>query len=139
MKMNRSLLLVGGLVIALAGVIAAAESPGDFDRWWTPQNDAVVAAPDNHKVVFENDEVRVLEVTVPPHTREPLHVHRYPAVIYLQSSPHMIEHLADGTSHDAGDRPDGLVRYLPIAQGHFLENVDSKPLKAIRVELKKER
>lgn len=31
--------------------------------------DAVVAAPDNHKVVFENERVRVLEVTIKPGKR----------------------------------------------------------------------
>jgi hypothetical protein len=40
---------------------------------------------------------------------------------------------------DRGNRPDGSVRWLPIDQGHFLENFDSRPLHAIRVELKKAR
>jgi hypothetical protein len=81
----------------------------------------------------------VLEVTIAPHTQEPLHVHRYPAVIYIDKSAHLIEHLQDGKGEDRGNRPDGTLRWLPIDQGHFLENVDSKPLHAIRVELKKAR
>ncbi len=84
--------------------------------------------------------MRVLQVSVPPHTHEPMHVHRYPAVIYLQSSPpHMIEHTEDGKTRDMGVRPDGFTRWLPVDQGHFLENTDDKPLLAIRVELKKAR
>ena len=31
---------------------------------WDPALDAVIAAPANHKVVFENDRLRVLEVTL---------------------------------------------------------------------------
>jgi len=124
--------------LAATTIAIAAGGEGDFDRWWRPELDATVAAPQNHKVLLENDEVRVLEVTIAPGTREPLHVHRYPSVIYLQSSPHLVEHLQDGTVRDLGTRPGG-VRWLPIAQGHFLENVDSFPLRAIRVELKKAR
>ncbi len=38
-------------------VSAAAPADGSDPRW-----DAVAAGPDNHKVVFENDRVRVLQV-----------------------------------------------------------------------------
>lgn len=37
--------------------------------------DAVAAAPDNHRVVFENEKVRVLEVTINPGEKEPFHEH----------------------------------------------------------------
>jgi hypothetical protein len=33
---------------------------------WGDELDAVVAAPNSHRVVFENDQVRVLEVTLAP-------------------------------------------------------------------------
>ncbi len=121
-------------VAATLGVVALAQAAAD--RWWKAELDATQAAPQNHKVLFENDEVRVLEVTVAPGTREPMHVHRYPAVIYVDSSTHMIEHLQDGTSRDLGERPPG-VRWLPVAQGHAMENAGTVPLHAIRVELKK--
>jgi hypothetical protein len=38
--------------------------------------DAVQAAPESHKVLFENTFVRVLQVQVAPGTREPMHHHR---------------------------------------------------------------
>jgi hypothetical protein len=42
--------------------------------------DAVLAAPDTHKVIFENASVRVLEVTVPPPGRTiPMHHQLGPA------------------------------------------------------------
>jgi hypothetical protein len=35
------------------------------NNWtWPPSMDAVVAAPESHRVLFENDDVRVLEVTI---------------------------------------------------------------------------
>ena len=42
---------------------------------WDPALDAVVAAPANHKVLFENDQLRVLEVTLEPEEEEPTHHH----------------------------------------------------------------
>lgn len=128
--------LASMLAVSLAaGSVAMAQSTGT-DRWWRPELEATVAAPQHHKVLLENDEVRVLEVTVEPGVREPLHVHRYPAVMIIDTSPHMVEHLQDGTSRDLGVRPPG-VRWFPVVQGHAMENVGSVPLHAIRVELKK--
>lgn len=43
---------------------------------WDPALDAVAAAPKHHKVLFENDNVRVIEVTLEPNDEEPIHHHR---------------------------------------------------------------
>jgi hypothetical protein len=48
--------------------------------------DAMVAAPANHKVILENDTVRVLEATVPLHAREVPHTHFWPSVFFEQTS-----------------------------------------------------
>lgn len=48
--------------------------------------DAVAAAPINHKVVLENDFVRVLDVTVPLQSQEPPHTHFWPSVFFEQTS-----------------------------------------------------
>ncbi len=50
---------------------------------WDPDFDAVAAAPRHHKVLFENDKLRVLEVTLEPQDEEPLHHHRWPSVFVL--------------------------------------------------------
>src|SRR6266567_3391962 len=48
--------------------------------------DAVTAAPANHKVILENDTVRVLEATVPLHSKEVPHTHFWPSVFFEQTS-----------------------------------------------------
>jgi hypothetical protein len=48
--------------------------------------DAVAAAPENHKVILENDTVRVLEAKVPLHSREVPHTHFWPSVFFEQTS-----------------------------------------------------
>ena len=43
----------------------------EHDWTWPPSMDAVVAAPGSHRVLFENADVRVLEVTIAAGHREP--------------------------------------------------------------------
>lgn len=68
--------------------------------------DAVQAAPNSHKVVFENALVRVLEVTVPAAGQtEPMHHHRWPS-FFLDwdrggGRPHVRYHRPDGTIRDS--------------------------------------
>jgi hypothetical protein len=55
--------------------LSAQSKPGfpeDFD--------AVQAAPESHKVLFENAFVRVLEVQVAPGVKEPMHHHRWRSI-----------------------------------------------------------
>jgi hypothetical protein len=58
------------------------DAMGAEDDWpWPPSMDSVVAAPESHRVLFENDDVRVLEVTIAEGHREPEHTHRDPSVM----------------------------------------------------------
>jgi uncharacterized RmlC-like cupin family protein len=82
----------------------------------------------------------VLEVTVPPGVREPLHAHRYPSVLYYISAAHLKEYSPGLPAVDRGGRHDGEVIFLPVGPPHQMENLENnKPLRAIRVELKKAR
>jgi hypothetical protein len=65
---------------------------------WDPALDAVVAAPKHHKVLFENDNLRVLEVTLEPNDEEPIHHHRWPSVfVFDQVSGPVFDYSPDGT------------------------------------------
>jgi hypothetical protein len=58
----------------------------------------VVAAPAHHKVIFENDRLRVLEVTLEPNDEEPVHHHRWPSVFVLDAvKPPIHDYAPDGT------------------------------------------
>jgi hypothetical protein len=135
-RVVRVALLLGALGVAFL----LGQSTRNFDKWWTSENDALAAAPQNHKLLFENDDVRVLEVTVPAGVREPLHAHRYPSVLYYLSAAHMTEYSPGVPAVDRGHKDDGEVIFLPVGPPHQMENMEgSKPLKAIRVELKNAR
>lgn len=130
-------------VVLAVGALSAAfligQTRGNFDKWWTPANDALAAAPRNHELLFENDDVRVLKVTVQPGVREPLHAHRWPSVLYYISAAHMKEYSPGRAVVDHPRKEDGTVVFLPIGPPHQMENMDTKLLIAIRVELKKSR
>ncbi len=50
------------------------------------ETDAVIAAPNSHKVLLENDDVRVVEVIVLPGQKEPMHTHAWKSVMIVDSS-----------------------------------------------------
>jgi hypothetical protein len=69
--------------------------------------DAVQAAPDTHKVIFENAFVRVLEVAAPPPGGTiPMPHHRWPSFFLDRDT-------GGGTPHIRYRRPDGSVRDTP--------------------------
>jgi hypothetical protein len=70
---------------------------------WDSALDAVVAAPANHRVLFENDRVRVLEVNLAPDEEEPTHHHRWRSIFVLDQVSMTGARLhADAVDHDMG-------------------------------------
>ena len=52
------------------------------DNWpWSDELEAVVAAPDSHLVLLENESVRVLKVVLRAGQIEPFHTHKLPSVL----------------------------------------------------------
>ena len=149
---------VGFLITSLGGclIMASANNPSQAQvspdhplcgnaaeaTSWSPDLDAVKAAPGNHKVIFESDELRVLEVTVRPGEREPLHHHRWPSVMVLHKRPALKNYDKDGAEIKPGagsptptDLP--FVARLPAQAAHAVHVLDAQPFHAIRVEFKK--
>jgi hypothetical protein len=114
---------------------------------WDPRLDAVIAAPANHKVLFENDRLRVLEVTLHPAEEEPVHHHRWPSVFVFDQLKGPIHDMApDGTPlppnrdvMQAVQAWDGtgclVVRMAPQPAGRVLNGSD-RTLHGVRVEMK---
>ena len=76
---------------------------------WPDSMDAVNAAPKNHKVLYEDDKVRILDVTVAPGEKENMHSHRWPSVLIIDSSAKKKEYMSDGkvisTDRPSADTP----------------------------------
>ena len=129
------------------GIVNGQDKSGFPDGY-----DAVQAAPDSHKVIFENALVRVLEVIVPSSGKtEPMHHHRWPG-FFLDwdtggMTPHVIYHRADGGAQDQPSMKKPIqpgkwsVQWMKPEPMHAIEVVDrpkrsdaTPPL--LRVELK---
>jgi hypothetical protein len=102
--------------------------------------DGVAAAPGNHKVIFENDEVRVIETTIAAGEVTPLHTHLAPTLLYVLSGSHFIRRDEQGaTMVDTRATPDFVLPRVfcnePIPR-HTIENTGADDLIVIGVELK---
>jgi mannose-6-phosphate isomerase-like protein (cupin superfamily) len=105
--------------------------------------DGVAVAPSNHKVIFENEEVRVLETTIVAGEVTPLHTHLTPTVMYVLSGSHFIRRDEGGaTMVDTRATPDFVlpkVLYSASTPRHTIENTGTDDLVVIGVELKNPR
>lgn len=74
--------VVAGFALAACGAASAQGLSAELlcDPASSPY-DAVTAAPYTHRVQFEDEHVRVLEIVLPPGAIEPVHVHALPSVI----------------------------------------------------------
>ena len=108
---------------------------------WPEELEATIAAPDNHKILLENDEVRVLEVSLAPGQTEPLHFHRWPSVLHILEAGEWIDRDAEGNV--LFDSRETSVSYpMTMWKGpeapHSPVNLSTdKWIRLIRVELKK--
>ena len=125
---------------SISSPLAAANS-AKADCKWSDDLDAVRAAPANHRVLLENERVRVLDVTVLPGERENLHAHCRPSVMYLMQEGVYRDYDAQGRLVEevkealpASKFP--MTLWLGPQAPHAVHNLDTKPTRLIRVELK---
>lgn len=109
---------------------------------WPAHLDAVVAAPEHHRVLLENEQVRLLEAVIGPGETVPLHTHRWASVYYMVSVGDFVRRDAQGNvtldsrEHSQKSKPGDAVWAPPIGL-HTLENVGGTFIRVISMELKK--
>ena len=107
---------------------------------WDESLDALVAAPSQHRLVFENAHVRVLDTRIAPGERTPVHTHRWPASHYVVSWSDFVRRDADGTvlvdTRAGGTRPAPEALWGEALAPHSLENVGPAALQIISTEVK---
>jgi quercetin dioxygenase-like cupin family protein len=114
----------------------------DATAWeWPDELDALIAAPENHQLLLENDRVRVLLTTIPSAATTPVHTHRSASVEYVLSATNFVRRDADGNvlldarAADAEPRAHDVLWSGPFPP-HSLENVGDTELHVIMVEIK---
>lgn len=123
------------VLLALLGSMDMALAHG------LPKHDAMTAATQHHKILLENDSVRVLETRIRPGERTAVHSHPWPAALYVVSFSDFVRCdpegrvLADSRSMSEKPQP-GSALWSPPVPVHFIENVGDSDLLVIAVELK---
>ena len=138
---------VATIVILAASACTSSNQPpraASTDRGdcaWPASLDAVAAAPGNHRVLLENDRVRVLEITVRPGEREPVHAHCLPGVLYTLYEGKYRDYddqgklLSEGNDSLAESQFPTTLWTEPMGPRSY-ENLDTKSMRAVRIELK---
>jgi quercetin dioxygenase-like cupin family protein len=95
--------------------------------------DAAKVDPKNYKVEFENDQVRVLRITIEPGEKGVMHSHPEGMVIFLSDAKGKFT-FPDGKTEDRNFKK-GFFSWVP-AETHQGENVGDKPFELIQIEMK---
>jgi hypothetical protein len=108
---------------------------------WPDSLDAVIAAPRHHKLLFENERVRVLEVRIAPGELVPLHTHRWPAAVYVAKQSDFLRRDRNGDllfdSRTQGPPPSKpFAQWTPSLPPHSVENVGANEILLLTTELK---
>jgi hypothetical protein len=102
--------------------------------------DALIAAPQHHKLLFENESVRVLDTSIGPGETTGLHTHRWAGTLYVLSWSDFVRRDADGAvildSRTISAVAPGTALWSAPLAPHTLENVGGAELRVIAVELK---
>jgi hypothetical protein len=125
------LLLLSALVLSVGRSHLLGQDKSGFPDGY----DAVQVAPNSHRVLFENAFVRVLEVTVPPGTKEPMHHHRWPSLFLYWDTGGRTAHLryyrADGSVRDIPSKETPVtegkwrVKWMEPEPMHSIENAET--------------
>jgi predicted metal-dependent enzyme (double-stranded beta helix superfamily) len=102
----------------------------------------VIAAPANHQVIYEDDDVRVLLVTLRPHQRENPHDHPWPSIMAILDGSLKVGNV-DARGDPAPVRPlppgfvlPAVIRSAPEALHSNYNSDPDKSFRAIRIEYK---
>ncbi len=100
-------------------------------------DDAVAAAPAEHTVLLENDDVRVLDVLLPPHVKEPSHTHAWLGFFYIVQAEPLRYYTPEQSDPPVRSFP-AKLKIVPVSpEGpHWVENEGDGPLHFVRFELK---
>jgi quercetin dioxygenase-like cupin family protein len=124
---RKSILIVVVLTVAATGLarVARSQAPDPLDP--------VRVAPDSHRIAFENQFIRVLEVHIPAGKTEPRHRHPHGLSVYFTNWDARVT--VDGGKPDVRRRAAGSFAWSD-AVVHTVENVGKTEGRILRIELK---
>jgi hypothetical protein len=127
-RRNRLFASAAALIVAATAVVVTGSQTGDDAL------DPVKAAPDTHKIAFENAFVRILDVRVPAGKIEPRHRHPHGLSVYFTDWDAKVT--VDGRAPTVNQRKAGTFAWSD-AVIHTVENVGPREGHILRIELKR--
>lgn len=117
-------------------------------KWvWPDSLDAMRAAPENHKLVYEDNNVRVLAVMLDGKKSEPIHTHKWKSIMWIAKPivPCKIDNYQKGDDGRLVKSDSLSIKDMPINIGQLIgaegptsiTNLGSESGVAYRVEFKK--
>jgi beta-alanine degradation protein BauB len=95
--------------------------------------DPVSVDPDNVKVVFENDQIRVLHARYAPHEKLAMHSHPSRVVVYI-TDMHALVTSSTGATQELHYKAGDSRWSEPLT--HSVENLEDTPFEIVEIELK---
>jgi quercetin dioxygenase-like cupin family protein len=121
-----------GITKVMLGLVLASSIAGLAIGSAVAQDPTVVDAK-HYKVMFENEQVRVLKITYGPKEKSVMHEHPNGVAVFITDGQIKFE-LPDGKSQDAAVKA-GQAMFAPGGK-HLPENVGDKTFEVVLVELK---
>lgn len=118
------------LFFSIAGLLATVSAAAGVESPPSYQSD-----PDTYKVIFEDQNFRVIAATWKKGTTDKPHSHPVPFVIYPLTDCTIRLHNADGSTRELPSKV-GTAFAGPIVASHTAENIGSDDCQAIFVERK---
>jgi hypothetical protein len=124
------------------------DSLASFEKWvWPDSLDAMRAAPENHTLVYEDNDVRVLAVMLDGKKSEPIHTHKWKSIMWIAKPivPCKINNYRKVNNGKLIKSDSLLIKEMPINIGQLIgpegptsiTNLGSQNGVAYRVEFKK--
>jgi len=115
---------------------------------WPDSLDALIAAPDNHKLVYEDSSLRILSVTVVPGILDPIHTHKGRSIIWVTKTSPILYNTYDYGENNTlkliktdtiNIKPEELnkANWEKPEPPHSVENIGKDTFHLYRIEYKK--
>jgi hypothetical protein len=111
---------------------------------WPDSLDALQAAPANHELLLENDQVRVVHTRIRRGETVPVHTHRWPCVLFILSWSDLVRRDQDGnllldTRQNSEPPQLDTPSWQEALPPHSVENVGDGEINTVQVEIKSPR
>jgi hypothetical protein len=140
-KKRKAYLFVSAQFCAREGfTMTKLSMDGTDPATWDPALDGVLAAPENHTVLYEDEAIRVISVSIAPGAVEKPHHHCLPAVFVVDRLV-SVRDFNGATGEEIPlpipkDAPLPIIAKFLAQPLHYVENLDKSPFHATRIEFK---